>query len=252
MEGSSETILKTEGGYVLQQKGSKKHIFNPPTGTLILTDRRFIFAQSDVGLKKRAMAGGLGLVIGSEILKTMSTVKPEELNKAFEMPESFYINLTDIVEAAAKRQLTASGLTIRWNAPEGETKAEFYKTGMITGLGLPQDWVEAINATKQKSAQALWSTNRIVTPQQQYAPPPPQYAPPQQPQYVPPPPPPVQPQAPTRARYCAQCGSAIPAGNRFCQNCGAQVPTDQGVCPSCKNTVPPGSRFCPNCAYQLQ
>ena len=186
MADSAETILKIEAGYVLQQKGGEKHVFNPPTGTLILTDRRFIFAQSDVGLAERAMAGSVGLVIGSEALRVMSTVKPEQLNKAFEKPESFYVNLTDILEVKAERQLTAAGLIIRWNAP-GEMKAAFYKAGMITGLGLPKDWVEAINAAKERQL-----TSRSAA------------APPTEP----------------GTKFCMYCGARMPETGAYCGACG--------------------------------
>ena len=184
-----ETILKIEGGYVLQQKGGEKHVFNPPTGTLILTDRRFVFAQSDVGLAKRAMAGSVGLVIGSEALRVMSTVKPEQLNKAFEKPESFYVNLTDILEVKAERQLTSAGLIVKWNGP-GEMKAAFYKTGMITGMGLPNDWVEAINTAKQRQ---LTSRDTVAS---------------------------SEPDAETDAKFCMYCGARIPEKAAFCVACG--------------------------------
>lgn|GEM_PF-6927130 len=189
MEGSAETILEIEGGYVLQQKGDKKHVFNPPTGTLILTDRRFIFAQSDVGLAERAMAGSVGMAIGSEALRVMSTVRPEQLNKAFEKPESFCINLTDILEAKAERQLTGAGLIIRWNAPR-EMKAAFYKAGMITGLGIPNDWVEAINTAKERQLTSHGAAAAST------------------------------PSTEPDTRFCVCCGARMPEKAAYCGGCG--------------------------------
>jgi ribosomal protein L40E len=188
LEGYAETILKIEGGYVLQQKGGEKHVFNPPTGTLVLTDRRFIFAQSDVGLAERAMAGSVGLVIGSEVLRVMSTVKPEQLNKTFEKPESFYVNLTDILEVKAERQLTSAGLIVKWNA-SGEMKASFYKTGMITGLGLPNEWVEAINTAKQRQLTSRDAAASSTEPD---------------------------------TEFCMYCGARMSEKAAFCTACGAK------------------------------
>jgi hypothetical protein len=210
---AAETILKIESGYVLRQKGDKKHTFNPPTGTLILTDRRFIFAQASVGVGKRLVAGSLGLVAGSEALRVMSTVKPEQLDAVFKMPESFFVNLADILEVKVGRTLGSSFLLIRWNAP-GEMKAQFYKAGMVTGLSLPQDWVDQINAAKER----LMIPGGLPTPQMQ-----PSYSVPSQmpPSYVVsvPSAPPAQ-RSTTDTKFCVYCGAKMLEANVFCGACG--------------------------------
>jgi len=111
------------------------------------------------------------------------------LNKAFEKPESFYVNLTDILEVKAERQLTSAGLIVKWNGP-GEMKAAFYKTGMITGMGLPNDWVEAINTAKQRQ---LTSRDTVAS---------------------------SEPDAETDAKFCMYCGARIPEKAAFCVACG--------------------------------
>lgn len=213
MTYAAETILKIESGYVLRQKGDKKHTFNPPTGTLILTDRRFIFAQASVGVGKRLVAGSLGLVAGSEALRVMSTVKPEQLDAVFKMPESFFVNLADILEVKVGRTLGSSFLLIRWNAP-GEMKAQFYKAGMVTGLSLPQDWVDQINAAKER----LMIPGGLPTPQMQ-----PSYSVPSQmpPSYVVsvPSAPPAQ-RSTTDTKFCVYCGAKMLEANVFCGACG--------------------------------
>lgn len=213
MTYAAETILKTESGYVLRQRGDKKHTFNPPTGTLILTDRRFIFAQASVGAGKRLVAGSLGLVVGSETLRVMSTVQPEQLEAVFRMPESFFVNLADILEVNAGRTLGSSFLLIGWNA-RGETKAQFYKAGMVTGLSLPQDWVDEINAAKER----LMIPGGPTTPQMQ----PPYSVPSQRPTSdvaaVPSAPPTPQPAA--DKKFCMHCGARMPETNVFCGACG--------------------------------
>lgn len=188
-------------------------MFNPPTGTLILTDRRFIFAQASVGVAKRLVAGSLGLVVGSEALRVMSTVKPEQLDAVFKMPESFFVNLADVLEVKVGRTLGSSFLLIRWNAP-GEMKAQFYKAGMITGLSLPQDWVDQINAAKER----LMIPGGPPTPQMQ-----PSYSVPSQmpPSYgasVPSAPPAQQPT--THTKFCVYCGAKMLETNVFCGACG--------------------------------
>lgn len=145
LAGSEETILKTESGLGLKERGGKKYRFNPPAGTLILTDRRLIFAQSGEGLAKRMVAAGL---LGSIALKSMMKVKPEELDKALERPESFQLSLPDISEATIEKQLTTPFLAVKWKAPENP-KAVFYKVGVYSGLkGLFDEWVKAIQDAK--------------------------------------------------------------------------------------------------------
>jgi len=211
MANAAEIVLKTESGYVLRQKGDKKHTFNPPMGTLILTDKRFIFAQANVGIGKRLAAGSLGLIAGSEALKVMSTVKPEQLDAVFKMPESFFANLTDILEVSVGRTLGSSYLVVRWNAP-GETKAQFYKEGMVTGLSLPKAWVDEINAAKQRLM------NPTVPPALRTQPP--DNVPSQMTPTYGVPSAPAPPQSAAATKFCIYCGARIPETNAFCGVCG--------------------------------
>jgi len=200
----AETILKTEPGYVLRQKGDKTHTFNPPLGTLILTDRRLIFAQSSVGIGKRLAASSLGIIVGNEALRVMSKVNPEDLNAIFKMPESFFVNLADIAEAKVGRRLGAAFLAITSNAP-GVTRAEWYRQGTMAGISLPQSWVDEINAAKQ----------RLMVPQSPPMPPltPPPYGVPGQPA-------PPQPAPGARGVFCMYCGASMPETDSFCPTCG--------------------------------
>ena len=138
----------TESGFGLKQRGDKKYRFNPPAGTLVLTDRRFIFAQSGGEFAKRLLAGGLlGGIIGSEALKAMTKVKAEDLDKAIERPESFQVNLQDIMEVKTERQLGTALLSVQWNAPE-KPKALLYRSGAISAFKGFDDWVKAIQTAK--------------------------------------------------------------------------------------------------------
>lgn len=52
------------------------------------------------------------------------------------------------------------------------------------------------------------------------------------------------------AKFCANCGQAIPPGAKFCPNCGFAV-AQSGGCPKCGAVNPPGSKFCQECGTQL-
>jgi len=144
MTSPEETILKNESGIGLKQKGDKKYRFNPPAGTLVLTDRRLIFAQSGGEFAKLLLFGG---IIGSEALKAMTRVKAEDLDKALEKAESFQLNLQDISEVKTERQLGAALLSVQWNTPS-ESKALLYRTGSISGFKGFDDWIKAIQDAK--------------------------------------------------------------------------------------------------------
>ncbi|MFH0849116.1 MAG: hypothetical protein V1857_06410 [archaeon] len=148
MSRPEETVLRSESGFGLKQRGDKKYRFNPPAGTLILTDTRLIFAQSGGEFAKRLVAGGLlGGIIGSEALGAMTKVKPEELDKALERQDSFQLNLQDISEVKTERQLGAALLSVQWNAPD-KPKALLYRTGVASGLKGFDEWIKAIQDAK--------------------------------------------------------------------------------------------------------
>jgi membrane protease subunit (stomatin/prohibitin family) len=52
--------------------------------------------------------------------------------------------------------------------------------------------------------------------------------------------------APTPTVPCPKCQAAVPQGARFCGNCGSAMP-GMSTCPKCQTAVPAGSKFCGNC-----
>lgn len=240
MSHLEETVLRTESGICLQQKGEKKYRFNPPAGTLILTDQRVIFAQSGGEFAKRIVVGGLlGGIVGSEAMRMTTKVKKEHLDEALQRPDSFEIHLQDIANAGQKTELGAHLLMIESRAP-GLEKANLYRQGGLSGLKGFDEWINDINAAKQRAP-----TGYQQPPMQQpYQPqPPPQYAAPA----------PI-PQAASSGKFCPNCGQTVNAQDKFCQNCGAtlqQVP-QQTVCPKCGNTLNPNQQFCNMCGTQVK
>jgi hypothetical protein len=179
MSRPEETVLKSESGFGLREKGGKKYNFNPPAGTLILTDKRLIFAQSGGSLAKRMVAGGLFGDIG---LKAMTKVKPEELDKAFERPESFQLSLQDISEVKTEKKLTTPYLSVEWRAPDN-LKAVFYKIGVYRGLKNFDEWTKAIQDAKTPTPTS---------------------------------------QSEGVGKFCIGCGQKIPENVKFCPKCGGE------------------------------
>jgi membrane protease subunit (stomatin/prohibitin family) len=52
------------------------------------------------------------------------------------------------------------------------------------------------------------------------------------------------------ARFCSNCGQAVPAGAKFCPSCGFNL-ADSGACPKCGMVNPPGAKFCQECGTAL-
>ncbi len=50
-------------------------------------------------------------------------------------------------------------------------------------------------------------------------------------------------------KFCAQCGTKMPADAKFCPNCGAKQ--EGNVCPKCGQPVKNGAKFCANCGEKL-
>ena len=221
MSRPEETILKTESGLSLHQKGLKKYNFNPPLGTLVLTDSRLIFAQSEGAFAKRVVAGSLlGGMIGSEVLRGMTKIKPEELDKALARPESFQVNLQDILEVKTEKELLAGLLTVEWNAA-GKTKAQFNRAGTYSGFKGFDDWVSAVNAAKQ----------RQVIPQRPPMPPQvgPYYGVPVSSSPAPSPPQPLQ----TTPPYTPSASLPVQPNTKFCIYCRARIPETASFCGAC-------------------
>jgi hypothetical protein len=148
MSRPEETVLKSESGLGLKQKGDKKYRFNPPAGTLILTDMRLIFAQSGGEFAKRLVAGQLfGGIIAGKLLGAMTKVKPEELDKALERPDSFQLNLQDLSEVKTERQFGGALLSVQWSAPD-KPKALLYRSGVAGSLKGFDEWIKAIQDAK--------------------------------------------------------------------------------------------------------
>ena len=242
MSHLEETVLRTEPGFVLYQKGEKKYRFNPPAGTLILTDQRVIFAQSGGEFAKRVVVGGLlGGIIGSEAMRMTTKVKKEQLDEALQRPDSFEIHLEDIIGVSQKSEFGAKLLMIDSRAP-GVEKGYVNRQGSLTAMKGFEDWISDINAAKQRAP----SGYQPQMPQQQYQPP---YQQPQQ--YAAPAP---MPQPTQGGRFCPNCGQAASPIDRFCQNCGAslQQAQQQTVCPKCGNQLRPEQRFCNMCGTQVR
>lgn len=243
-----EAILKAESGINLNQKGEKKYRFNPPGGTLILTDQRLIFAQSGGEFAKRLVAGGLlGGIVGSEAMRAATRVNKEQLDEALKRPDSFEVYLQDIVDMRVKKEFGASLFCVGCSTP-GMSMAHVYRAGAVSSFKGFDDWINEINSAKQ----------RLIIPVVQQAPPPMAPPPPiQQPQPAPPPmaypnPMPQPSQSAPSARFCPNCGQATNPQDKFCRNCGANFQAQPAGCPRCGNAVNPGQKFCNMCGAQLQ
>jgi membrane protease subunit (stomatin/prohibitin family) len=56
--------------------------------------------------------------------------------------------------------------------------------------------------------------------------------------------------APAPTTPCPKCQAAVPQGARFCGNCGGAMP-GMATCSKCQTAVPAGSKFCGNCGATL-
>ncbi len=236
MSHLEETVLRTESGINLNQKGEKKYRFNPPGGTLLLTDQRVIFAQSGGEFAKRLVAGGiLGGIVGSEAMRMATKVSKEQLDEALQRPESFEVHLQDITNLGQKSELGAHLMMIESRAA-GVEKAHLYRQGGLSGLKGFDEWITDINAAKQRTLGAY----QPQTTQQQYQQSPPHYAAPA---------PMVQ--ATPSGRFCPNCGQPTAPHFRFCPSCGAGLQEQPATCPKCGNAVTPGQKFCYTCGSAL-
>jgi predicted nucleic acid-binding Zn ribbon protein len=236
MSHLEETVLRTEPGICLQQKGEKKYRFNPPAGTLILTDQRIIFAQSGGEFAKRIVVGGLlGGIVGSEAMRMTTKVGKDQLDEALNRPDSFEIHLQDIVNVSQKSEFGAKLLMMESRAP-GLTNANVYRQGGLSAMKGFEDWITDINSAKQRApAYAQPMPQQPYQPAPQYAAPAPQ-------------------QAAPGGKFCPNCGQSVAPNAKFCANCGAamQAPQQQNACPKCGNPLNPGQRFCNMCGTPLQ
>lgn len=216
MSHPEEAVLKTESGIGPKQRGDKKYRFNPPMGTLILTDRRLIFAESGGEFAKRLVAGGLLGIIGSEALRGVTKVKAEELDKALERSESFQVNLKDISEVKTEKQLGVSFLSVQWSAPQ-QQKALFYRTGVFSSFVGFDEWINQILTAKQRL------TIPVAPSPSQEVPSPYSTHPQTQPSYDPAiANPPATPQGVTSTVFCTNCGARMASTDLFCRSCGTK------------------------------
>jgi predicted nucleic acid-binding Zn ribbon protein len=235
MSHAEETILMTESGICIKQKGDKKWTFNPPAGTLFLTDQRVIFAKSGGEFAKRLVVGGLlGGVVGSEAMRMTTKVNKEHLDEALQLQDSFEIHLQDITGVSQKSEFGAKLLMIESRAP-GVEHAYLYRQGGLSGMKGFDEWMKDIDAARQRAPAGY---------QQPYSP---------QPQYAAPPAP-MPAQAAPGGKFCPNCGQQVAPNAKFCANCGApmQAPQQQNACPKCGNPINPGQRFCNMCGAQIQ
>jgi RNA polymerase subunit RPABC4/transcription elongation factor Spt4 len=240
MSHLEETVLRTESGMVLYQKGEKKYRFNPPAGTFILTDQRVIFAQSGGEFAKRIVVGGLlGGIIGSEAMRMTTKVKKEHLDEALQRPDSFEIHLQDITEVGQKSEFGAKLLMIDSRAP-GVEKGYLNRQGGLSAMKGFEDWITDINAAKQRAPTGYQQPfmQQPYQPQstQQYA----ASAP-------------ITPAAPS-GKFCPNCGQMVNPQDKFCLNCGTnlQKAPQQTACPKCGNALNPNQRFCNMCGTQIK
>jgi membrane protease subunit (stomatin/prohibitin family) len=49
---------------------------------------------------------------------------------------------------------------------------------------------------------------------------------------------------------CPKCQAAVPQGAKFCGNCGNAMP-QPSACPKCQAAVPPGAKFCGSCGSPM-
>ena len=228
MSHLGETVLRTESGIVLYQKGEKKYRFNPPAGTLILTDQRVVFAQSGGEFAKRIVVGGLlGGIVGSEAMRMTTKVAKEQLDEALQRPDSFEIRLQDITNVGQKSEFGVKLLMIDSQAP-GVEKGYVNRQGGLSAMKGFEDWIADINVAKQKASSG-------------YQQPSPQYAAPT-------------PKQALGGKFCSNCGQVVGPQDRFCLNCGAglQKAPQQTTCPKCGNQLRPEQRFCNMCGTQVK
>jgi len=235
-----ETVLMTESGICTKQKGEKKWSFNPPEGTLFLTDQRVIFARSGGEFAKRLVVGGLlGGIVGSEMMRMTTKVSKAHIDEALQRQDSFEIHLQDITGVSQKSEFGAKLLMIESRSP-GVEHAYLYRQGGLTAMKGFDEWMKDIDAARQRAHQGY------------------QQPPAQQPIYQQPPPqhyaapPPMVPAA--GAKFCPNCGQALSPSDKFCQNCGAslvQAP-QASTCPKCGNQLRLEQRFCNMCGAQVR
>jgi membrane protease subunit (stomatin/prohibitin family) len=59
------------------------------------------------------------------------------------------------------------------------------------------------------------------------------------------------PTATAATAHCTACGSAYTPGAKFCANCGGALPAAPTACPSCGTAADPGAKFCAGCGTKL-
>lgn len=146
-----------------------------------------------------------------------SITPPEEVQKVIDERTSMGV-LGDMRTYMQYQTAQAIGGVGEGGGEGGSTLAE--GAGLGAGLGVGMAMSEAIRASMQGSGQTQQPT--------------------QQPS----------PGVVAGAKFCSNCGNALPPGAKFCPNCGFAV-AQAGGCPKCGTVNPPGSKFCQECGASL-
>lgn len=149
MSEDSERVIKAEGGLFVTEFAGKKFRWNPPVGTLILTNKNVIYAAVKHGLRKQVKGAFLPLGLSQKVLADSTLIKPEELEEAMKNEGSFKISLASIVNLRTHRRLGfgAPFFHITWKTKDGEITVGFAKGTAVRSF---KPWVEAIEAAKRR------------------------------------------------------------------------------------------------------
>lgn len=154
MPSEPETIRKIEGGIlVVKVDGKKLGAGNCPWGTLILTDKRLLFAAAPRNSDKVTLAAIFTPPLVHQTGMRLATqVKPEEIPEAMKDERSFYAELAQLAEIRSGGNFwTNYKLHVTWYTPASVRMVEFQKGG-AGGFG---SWVKAIKSVKEGKQLAL-------------------------------------------------------------------------------------------------
>lgn len=149
MRNESETVIKAEGGLFLTEFAGKKFRWNPPVGTLILTNKHVVYASVKQRLRKQLKGAILPLGLSQKAMAASTLVKPEELDEAMKNEGSFKLSLDSITNVRTHRRLGfgAPFFHITWKSKESEITAGFAKGTAVRSF---KPWVKAIKAEMEK------------------------------------------------------------------------------------------------------
>ncbi len=250
-----ETILKNESG-VKAYEGE-----HPPTvglkagafadvGTIILTNRRFVYINKGGAARSAAYVLG-GALVG---LATEKSVSKAELDDAAKYPGSYSIPLQDVTRVETARHFGSSYLRVDNKSPYLKPAYSFI---LGSGLSKNEDWVAAINSAIMNTRSPPPNTNSIplYNPAPVNNPPPP----PVYPANVPTTQQPVQ-STSSPSLACSSCGTHSNPSAKFCGACGASLEPPKPIeapkrkpkfCGNCGSPVSNAAHFCESCGSKI-